>query len=72
MRLVKSSHNFSVAYRIVNSLVNRSYVKVRRLNEIRMCGFWVGSDGKVFIPNFMKIGQLFRKLKQAHIHTGIL
>jgi len=72
MRLVKSSHNFCVAYRIVNSLVNSSYVKVSRLYEIRMCGFWVGSDGKVFIPNFVKIGQLFRNLKQGHIHTDVL
>jgi len=39
MRLVKSSHNFCMAYRIVNSVVNSSYVKVRRLYEIRMCGF---------------------------------
>jgi len=72
MRLVKNSHNVCKAYRIVNSLVNSSYVKVRGLYEIRICGFWVGSDGKVFIPNLVKIGQLFRKLKQGNIHTDIL
>jgi len=59
-----------MAYRIVNSVVNSSYVKVRKLYEIRMCGFWVGSDGKVFAPNFVKIGNLFRKLKQGRIHRA--
>jgi hypothetical protein len=72
MRLVKVIITFVLAYRVVSSVVNSSYVKVRRLYEIRMCGLWVGSDGKVFIPNFVKIDQLFRKLKQGHIHTDIL
>jgi hypothetical protein len=69
MRLVKSSHNFCMTHRIVNSIVNSSCVKVRRLYEIRMCGFWVGSDSKVFLSNFVKTGHLFKKLKQGHIHT---
>lgn len=72
MRLVKSSHNFCVAYRIVNSVVNRSYVKVRRLYEFRMCDFWVGSDSKVFLPNFVNTGHLLKTLKQGHIHTDIM
>jgi hypothetical protein len=53
-----------------------------RLLEIKMHGGWVASNSIIFIPSFMKTGQLIPKLnghthtpthtrarKQAHTHT---